>query len=66
MKTLTIIRAGYSKDSTPKEDREYRMLSGGPVGTIKDWMEFAKENGYTDIAVLDKDGKQEAALTVHK
>ena len=52
---LHIRRVSYGKDSTPTPDREYRLSSHpGPVGTIKDWQDFAMFHGYVGLRVEEK------------
>ena len=34
---LHIYRVPYADPDCPKEEREYRMRSGGPVGTLEDF-----------------------------
>lgn len=42
MKTLHLKRVAYSKNSTPKEEREYQLAGEflGAVGTLKEWEEL--------------------------
>lgn len=55
-KYLTIKRVSYSNDTTPKEVREYRIFpQGGPVGTISDWLNYAKDSGYNGLKIIEKD-----------
>ena len=53
---LMIERVVYGRDDTPLEDREYVIVgqSNCPVGTVKDWNEFAKKNGFDEVVVLEK------------
>jgi len=54
MKTYyKVRRVSYGKKETPAEDREYRPMQGGPVGTIKDWIQYAKEQGYDGVEWTD-------------
>jgi hypothetical protein len=41
------VRVIYGKGSTPEELREYKLMGVGPVGTKKDWQEWASKNGHT-------------------
>jgi len=56
-KYLTIKRVSYATNETPKEDREYNICQeGGPVGTISDWSNHAKDSGYDGLKIIEKDG----------
>ena len=55
-KYLTIKRVSYATNETPKKDREYRIFQGGPVGTISDWSNHAKDSGYDGLKIIEKDG----------
>jgi hypothetical protein len=54
---LEIKRAIYGKDNTPIELREYKLVGyNSPVGTIKEWKEFAKQHKYNGVRIIEKDG----------
>jgi len=44
-KTLTLHRVPYGQKNIPTNMKEYQMSSGGPVGTQKEWKEFASKVG---------------------
>lgn len=57
VKVLPLQRVPYGKKSTPKSKREYKIQHyGSPVGTIKEWKEFAKKNNLDRIHVNENDG----------
>ena len=41
-KILIAKRVSYGKKNTPISKREYRLITGGPVGTKKEWRKWAK------------------------
>lgn len=55
---LPIRRVRYGKPSTPVKDREYRVegVPNSPVGTTKEWLKFAKDNGFAGIKAFESDG----------
>lgn len=55
MKILKIKRVIYGEDETPKDLREYKSNYGSSVGTLKDWLKFAKERKIEYIELSDKD-----------
>jgi len=55
MSDLYVFRVSYGKKSTPPEDREYRFGSS-PVGNRKDWLNFAREQGYDGVWFTELDG----------
>jgi hypothetical protein len=40
-------RVSYGKKETPEELREYKLHGRGPVGTKKDWQEWASNHGHS-------------------
>ena len=56
--TMVIKRVSYGVDSTPKADREYRLTTGGPVGSVSEWKKFAKEQEVTKLVIIEKDGSE--------
>lgn len=56
-KYLIIKRSSYGNPTTPIELREYRIVDAQncPVGTISNWKEFAKENGYNKLRIIEND-----------
>ena len=57
IKVLPLQRVSYGKKSTSKSKREYKIQHyGSPVGTIKEWKEFAKKQGVKRIHVNETDG----------
>jgi len=42
MKTIIAKRVSYGRKDTPVADREYKINGTGPVGTKKEWREWAK------------------------
>ena len=52
---LIIKRVVYGMAGIPIEDREYKIVDmlNCPVGTVKDWQEYAKEHGYDEVKVLE-------------
>lgn len=54
---LKVVRVPYGRADTKPEDREYRMDGVGPVGTVKDWQQYACERGYDGLHIYEpKDG----------
>jgi hypothetical protein len=53
---LLVYRVPYGKDTTSKEDREYWIQEGSPVGNKKEWLKFAKEKGFKGVRFVDKEG----------
>jgi len=53
---LRIVRVSYATDNIPINKREYRITREGPVGRISDWEEFAKENDFKGLLIIEKDG----------
>jgi len=53
LKELAIKRVVYGKKDTPLEDREYKSGLSSAVGTLADWKDFARKNGYTSLWVVD-------------
>ena len=64
IKVLPIKRVSYGKlnPKLAKDKREYMLLGGSPVGTIKEWKKFAKGSGYDSLDVQDVDEKFEVTL----
>ena len=57
IKVLPLQRVPYGKKSTPKSKREYKIQHySSPVGTIKEWKEFAKKQDVKRIHVNESDG----------
>lgn len=56
MATLTLKRVSYGKKNTPIEDQEFSEHFGGPVGTIKECLDYAKKNGISKIKFIQSDG----------
>lgn len=52
---LTVERVCYGKAATKKEDREYRMLGNSAVGTIVDWLSWAKSNKILRVKFMETD-----------
>ena len=53
---LKVKRVAYGKDTTSPNDREYKLLSGGPVGTSSDWVKYARQLGCDMLHLIDKTG----------
>lgn len=53
---LALKRVCYGKESTKLEDREYRLFQGGPVGTVQEWLKFAKMKGFSGLRTFESDG----------
>ncbi len=55
---LHVTRVMYAQKNKPYEIREYRVTSmlGCPVGDIKDWINYARENNYDTVVFNDIDG----------
>ena len=65
VKTIALSRVPYGKESTPKNKREYRMftpLGSSPVGTIKEWKDFAKKSDIKRFVINDIDGTFEVDI----
>lgn len=63
MTVLVLRRVPYGKETTPKEEREYQIYPGSPVGNRSDWMEFARKRGnVSKIILLDQEQKEELCL----
>lgn len=57
IKVLPLQRVAYGKKSIPKSKREYKVQHySSPVGTIKEWKNFAKKQGVEKIHVNESDG----------
>ena len=54
--SLVIQRVSYGLKDTPIEQREYRLVGGSPVGFVNDWKQYAKENGFNNLIIGEKDG----------
>ena len=63
-KTIQLRRVPYGKKSTPKKDREYQntMFRHSPVGSIKEWKDYAKKSGFKKLDVLDFDENFEVTV----
>lgn len=59
---LPITRVPYGAESTPVDAREYRMCGSGPVGTLEEWRQFAKEAHYDGVYVKELNGIIRAGL----
>jgi hypothetical protein len=52
-KILIARRVSYGKKNTPLNKREYRLITGGPVGTKDEWRRWSKKEGVR-IKFIDK------------
>jgi len=55
-KVLKITRVKWSKDSTPFDLREYKILGTGlnsPCGTINEFLEWANKKDYSQVIAFD-------------
>ena len=50
---IIIKRVSYGKNDTPEELREYKIVDtfNSPVGTIKEWKEYAKSNNFEKVII---------------
>ena len=55
MNQMTIERVSYGSDNTLKENREYKLVDGGAVGNVSEWLEFAKNNNVERLKIIDED-----------
>jgi hypothetical protein len=55
---LAVERVPYGKDDTPVDEREYKLQGHpeSPVGTRKEWDEFAKSKGFKGNRYFENDG----------
>lgn len=54
---LALKRVSYGLDKMPVEMREYHLIGKiFPVGTVKEFEEFAKSNGFEGLRLFEKDG----------
>jgi len=51
-----IIERSPEHEDTPKELREYVSEFGSAVGTKSDWEEFAQQNGFTGVELIERKG----------
>jgi len=53
---LYLRRVSYGMKSTPKEDREYKIMGiDSPVGNIEEWKSFAREHNIKKLVFLEQD-----------
>ena len=57
-KTLIAKRVSYGKKTTSIKDREYRLTTGGSVGTKKEWRVWAKKKNIKIVFKELKGGKK--------
>ena len=55
--SLVIQRVSYGRKDTPINQREYKLIGGSPVGFISDWKQYAKENGFNNLIIGEKNGE---------
>ena len=59
MEKLIIKRVAYGKESTPVDLREYVLVGipNCPVGTLKDWEDYASQHGYDEVRIISNQKK---------
>lgn len=50
---MRLYRVSYGSPKTPLKNREYILGLGSPVGTRKEWKEFAKKNGVKKLEFVE-------------
>jgi len=53
MAKLRLNRVPYGIHPIPEEKREFQIAPGSPVGTQKEWKDYAKKEGYTFLEFND-------------
>ena len=53
MKQMNVYRVPYGREDTPADKREYNTGMGTPVGTVKEWTDYAKSQGISQITFVD-------------